>query len=263
MDERCEPLLSIICATYNRAAVLGRAIDSVVAQDFGGWELLVIDDGSTDHTAALKSRYECDSRIRFFEMGVNRGVGAARNYGLSFARAPWIVLLDSDNALAPDALTLMVRAASKMGTVLLHKFCVRSFDGVLMGQAPKVTTVIGGDDYLCGRFNGEHHSLVGAKLLKKHPFFESFSGGEGIIWSRIALECGAVAYHPDVTEYYETTGQDRLSVRKKNYRRLELVFREDVSTLWTAYIKKCPGHLLVRIFKWNAYWILSRIRWER
>ncbi len=92
---------SVVMPTRNRAATIGRAIDSVVAQSYGRWELIVVDDGSTDGTAAmLRERYAAlidAGRLRLVE-GPHRGVSAARNAGLREARGDWIAYLDSDNA---------------------------------------------------------------------------------------------------------------------------------------------------------------------
>ena len=250
------PLFSIICATYNRAHVLSRAIESVKYQTFDDWELLIIDDGSTDNTDDVISSYLKDTRIHYSKMEKNRGVGAARNRGVSLSRAGWIVLLDSDNALVPSALAMMSNAIKAMTHIKLHKFCVHSFDEMLMGEQPDNSIEITGVDYLHGRFKGEHHSVVQSDYLKKYRFFESFSGGEGIIWSLIALDVGAIAYHPQVTELYEIEGGDRLSVKSKNHARLMKVFYSDIKLLWLQYLRYAPTQLLVRLGKFSYYAIM-------
>ncbi len=95
------PLFSIIMPTYNRAALLGRALSSVVAQVEPGWELLVGDDGSTDGTWPLLCDWQAsDDRVRCWKHA-NRGQSATRNRLLAEARAPWIVFLDSDDEFEP------------------------------------------------------------------------------------------------------------------------------------------------------------------
>ena len=80
--------VSIITATYNRAAVLARAIDSVVRQDYSFWELLIVDDGSTDETQELLRGYK-DERITVLTHSENRGVSAAKNTGLDHMSGEW------------------------------------------------------------------------------------------------------------------------------------------------------------------------------
>jgi glycosyltransferase involved in cell wall biosynthesis len=85
---------------FNRAATVGRAIASVVAQTVGDWELLVVDDASTDDlSGALPAA--ADSRIRLLRHQRNRGAAAARNTGIAAARAPLVAFIDSDDEWLP------------------------------------------------------------------------------------------------------------------------------------------------------------------
>lgn len=100
------PAVSIILPTYNRADTLPRAIDSVLAQHWRDWELIVIDDGSTDGSgAAVQALAQGDARIRLLRQA-NAGVAAARNTGLAAARGRCIAFLDSDDAWQPHFLAL-------------------------------------------------------------------------------------------------------------------------------------------------------------
>jgi glycosyltransferase involved in cell wall biosynthesis len=95
------PEISIIIPTYNRRAMLLEAIDSVLAQSTQSFELIVIDDGSTDGTAEQLMRLGKTIRIERID---HRGPAAARNYGVAIARAPLIAFLDSDDLWAPSKL---------------------------------------------------------------------------------------------------------------------------------------------------------------
>jgi glycosyltransferase involved in cell wall biosynthesis len=95
------PEVSVIIPTYNRCAMLFEAIDSVLAQSFQAFELIVIDDGSTDGTAEQLMRLGETIRIERIE---HRGPAAARNRGVALADAPLIAFLDSDDLWAPTKL---------------------------------------------------------------------------------------------------------------------------------------------------------------
>lgn len=101
------PGISVILPVHNRADVLGRAIESVIEQEFGDFELIVVDDGSTDASAALARSFG-DRRIKVIELGENRGGNVARNEGIRAASSPLIAFLDSDDRYLPDKLAFTV-----------------------------------------------------------------------------------------------------------------------------------------------------------
>lgn len=100
------PFFSVIMPAFNREQSIALAIDSLLAQDFDNYELIVVDDGSADNTSAmLHERYKAQieqCRIRLIGYKKNAGVSAARNIGLAAAQGEWIAYLDSDNILEKD-----------------------------------------------------------------------------------------------------------------------------------------------------------------
>ena len=108
-----EPLVSIVMPTWNRAAALRRAVRSVQAQTYGGWELIVVDDGSTDDTAfVLQGLTAFDARIRVVR-GEHAGVSRARNLAIAQARGRYVAFLDSDNTWQPDFLRITLSAMQR------------------------------------------------------------------------------------------------------------------------------------------------------
>jgi glycosyltransferase involved in cell wall biosynthesis len=99
------PLVSVIMPTFNRADTIRRAIRSVQAQTFTDWELIVVDDGSTDNTVAMIEG--CDPRLKLIRQE-NQGTAGARNAGLSASAGSYIAFLDSDDEWLPHHLELCV-----------------------------------------------------------------------------------------------------------------------------------------------------------
>lgn len=94
--------VAVIIPCYNRAALLARAVDSVLAQTTPPDEIIVVDDGSTDTTASLiRTRY--GAKVQYIHQ-VNTGVSAARNNGIRAAHADWLTFLDSDDEWLPEKL---------------------------------------------------------------------------------------------------------------------------------------------------------------
>ncbi len=97
--------VTIIIPTYNRCDVISRAIESVLTQTFGDYELVIVDDGSTDGSLDLIRRYSNEEkRVRYVAHDQNRGPSAARNTGIKAANGSYISFLDSDDKLKPEFL---------------------------------------------------------------------------------------------------------------------------------------------------------------
>jgi glycosyltransferase involved in cell wall biosynthesis len=100
-------LISVIIPVYNGAAFVARAVDSALAQDFSDFEVIVVDDGSTDATGLILSKYGDKIRVLRQE---NRGPSVARNKGAAIARGEYLAFLDADDWWRQDKLTLTHRA---------------------------------------------------------------------------------------------------------------------------------------------------------
>jgi glycosyltransferase involved in cell wall biosynthesis len=105
------PTISVILPTYNRAHVLARAILSVLNQEYDDFELIVIDDASTDETCQVVQSFE-DTRIRYIRHPQNRGAAAARNTGIHAARGRYLAFQDSDDEWLPEKLARQVASLS-------------------------------------------------------------------------------------------------------------------------------------------------------
>lgn len=103
-------LVSVVIPTYNRAKFVTKAIDSVLAQTYKDYEIIVIDDGSTDNTQEVLEPYM--DKISYIYQG-NAGVSAARNTGIRTASGKWIAFLDSDDIWLPDKLASQIRCVNR------------------------------------------------------------------------------------------------------------------------------------------------------
>lgn len=106
------PTVSVILPTYNRAHLVVRAILSVLKQSYSDFELLVVDDGSTDQTQEVIARLH-DSRIRYIRHEQNQGAAAARNTGIKASLGQYIAFQDSDDEWQPDKLAQQVEILSQ------------------------------------------------------------------------------------------------------------------------------------------------------
>jgi glycosyltransferase involved in cell wall biosynthesis len=106
--------VSVVLPTYNRAATLTRAIESVLTQTFPHFELIVVDDGSTDDSPAILRRYERVANVRVVRTP-HRGCAAARNTGIALAKTDYVAFQDSDDEWEPRKLAVAMAALDGTG----------------------------------------------------------------------------------------------------------------------------------------------------
>ena len=122
------PLVSIVIPIYNRANTLHYCINSVLSQDYVNWELLLVDDGSTDRSSEICKEYtEKDERIRYFYQE-NKGAGPARNYGLKEAKGAWITFVDSDDAIMSNHLSQIVFELCGSYDLIMVNHCKATYE---------------------------------------------------------------------------------------------------------------------------------------
>ncbi|GAB2606118.1 hypothetical protein GCM10027034_44260 [Ramlibacter solisilvae] len=110
------PQVSVVIAAYNVQACLARTVESVLTQDLQNFEIVIVDDGSSDSTVAVAQKMALrDSRIRVFALPRNQGPSAARNRGLAEARGDWIAILDADDVFLPNRLGHLLELAARRG----------------------------------------------------------------------------------------------------------------------------------------------------
>ena len=107
---RTEGLVSIIMPAYNCEAFIGEALDSVIRQTYKNWEIIVVDDCSTDRTGDIVQAYiERDPRIKYDKLEINSGAAVARNKAVEIASGTYIAFLDSDDIWFPEKLSRQIR----------------------------------------------------------------------------------------------------------------------------------------------------------
>lgn len=105
------PQFSVVIPLYNKANFIGATLESVLQQTFTDFEIIVIDDGATDNSSAVVQTIS-DPRLQYIRTE-NKGVSAARNHGVSIAKANWVTFLDADDLWKPDFLRVMHNTIEK------------------------------------------------------------------------------------------------------------------------------------------------------
>ena len=142
------PFFSIIIPVYNRERFVARAIDSCIAQGFGDFEIVAVDDGSTDRSSHVIEAYS-DPRVRLVRSDGNQGRCGARNLAMENAHGKWFLFLDSDDELLPEALnTIRNRIAQATPNIGAFRFMCRTSLGEVSPEPPHDGSVCGYESYL-------------------------------------------------------------------------------------------------------------------
>jgi glycosyltransferase involved in cell wall biosynthesis len=190
------PLFTILTATFNRAHTLTRLYDSIAAQDFRDFEWVVVDDGSTDDTEDLISRFarEAEFPVRYFRQAHGHKK-AAYNYGVREARGELMVCWDSDDAALPNALSVLhqewlaIPEADRDAYVGITGLCAYE-DGTIFGDSyptsPYDSNPIAST--FCDEISGDKSGFQRVAVLREYPFPEFIVGlvPEGVVWNAIA-----------------------------------------------------------------------------
>ena len=108
-------LVSIIMPSYNTGKFIAETVNSVLAQTYENWEIIIVDDCSTDNTDEVVAQFLSDERIKYLKNDKNSGAAVSRNKALREAKGKWIAFLDSDDLWAPDKLEKQVAFMEKNG----------------------------------------------------------------------------------------------------------------------------------------------------
>lgn len=150
------PTVSIIMPAKNSGAYIRRCIESVLSQKFTDWELLIINDGSTDDTVVTAMSFsKDDERIRVFD-SQGKGVSAARNYGLELSTGDHIAFIDSDDSVDPDYLSVLVELAEKNNADISQCSLYYRYDNGTVVQEKETEDAVynGHDEIMNAYFSG-------------------------------------------------------------------------------------------------------------
>lgn len=213
-----DPLVSVVLPTYNRSKELKRAINSVLSQTYGNFELFVIDDGSTDNTQEVLDNFE-DERIEHIRFEKNRGPQIARNTGIENSSGKFIALLDDDDVWTPDKLEKQVKKFRNLDDSwgVVYSGLKKIRDGKVVDVvSPGVEGWVLKDILLRNRISSSMVLLRSDCLEEVGLFDPNLESSQDVdLWIRLAKDYKfSCVDEPLAIRYIE--GEDRIS---KNYRK--------------------------------------------
>lgn len=209
------PLFSVVTATYNRAHLLPRSVKSVLSQTCQDFELIIINDGSTDDTEAVCCSFN-DDRIRYFRQSPNGGVLAARNKALDMAKGKYLAVLDDDDELRPEALETAVAeferlSAKDAGIIWFNNVDFERWERSGWGPKDAEGEVLY-EDLLCGRIGGDYWQVVRREIIgPEDRYDERLWCGEILWWLGLHRKCRAYYVPKVLLVCHREHGGERLS----------------------------------------------------
>lgn len=210
-----KPLLSIITPVYNREDCIAHCIQSVCPQvKDGDVEHIIVDDGSKDATfdiaQRLATRY---NHIRAYRLDKNRGTNAARNFAVQHANGRFIMLLDSDDALAENAVEVIRRQLEQHADVKHFMFAVDDrleyyrACGIDEDDCRTFTFA----DFLLGNIQGDFAHVILKETMSKYPFEEKLRVFEGVVFLSFYKEAGKVLFKNHTAINRDRSRSDRVT----------------------------------------------------
>jgi glycosyltransferase involved in cell wall biosynthesis len=226
------PLVSIIIPAYDVAEFIGEALESVLAQSFTDYEIIVINDGSPDTEILERALTSYMSRIVYIKQE-NRGVSAARNAGIKAARGSLIAFLDADDTWLPNYLVTQVKRIQADPNIDVLYPNVMMFGGIAEGGEEFMSRCPSNGDVTFERLLSQECNVSNCSIARRDTimrvgmFDESLRSVEDFdLWLRVIKTGGRIAYHRDVLARYRrrpgsltadpiSLSQDQLRVLEK------------------------------------------------
>lgn len=168
----CSIPLSIIIPVYNKAEYVARCLNSIIEQDYTDFEIIIIDDGSTDESASIIKQFT-DKRINLIHT-VNQGVSAARNRGMAEAKGKYLLFVDSDDYISPHYLNNIMQTSSSCDVDLYVWGITKDYtNGRQIFKVPKKQGLLQAGEFIHEMVEEQYHRHVGImgyipnKLIKR------------------------------------------------------------------------------------------------
>lgn len=246
--EHSKELVSIIVPVFNVEKYLREAVNSVCEQTYPNWELLLVDDGSTDQSGDICDEYgQKDSRIRVFHT-VNRGVSCARNLGIDNARGHWISFMDSDDYLKKDCLETSVRYSTGMEMVVYSTQNVPTGTRAVLSDRVAYYFSLQDTQKELARFRSYFYSGVWNKLYLRKKVTMRFNPRLSLAedWcfnAEYMQNCHGICVLPDILNYHRVSTENSLT---KKFRMNAI---EDGSTMFHAQLRLFGDSQQARVYR--------------
>lgn len=236
MSEK-QPLVSVITPAYNAARFISEAIESVLAQTYTNWEMIIVDDCSTDNTIEIVQSYvEKDERIKLYQLKQNSGSGVARNRAMDESQGRFIAFLDSDDLWLPEKLTRQIYFMLDNGIAFSFTKYVRMLeDGTITNAITAAPATVEYDDLMKHCVIGCLTVMLDRKKIGEQRMLEIRTRQDYAFWLSLTRQ-GFNAYGlPEVLAKYRlvenSISSNKVKAAQQNWR---LYYHIENQPLWKS-----------------------------
>lgn len=234
-----KPVISIIMPCYNAGLFISDSINSVIGQTFPHWELLIVDDCSSDDSVKIINQYiKADNRIKLFSIERNSGTAyIPRNLGVENAIGDYIAFLDTDDIWLPEKLEKQIQLIKKKDATLVYSFYEKiNIDGIRNNRIVKTPLEVNYKQLLTGNIIGCLTAIYSVKKIGK-VYFPAAKHEDYIMWLDI-LKKDDIAYCiPEVLALYRVGQSSLSSDKRQTWKWTWNIYRkyENLSIIKSAY----------------------------
>lgn len=256
MRDSISPLISIVIPTYNRANLIGKAIQSILDQSYENWELIIVDNYSDDNTKEVIKAFN-DDRILMLSTPRTGSVAASRNLGVVHSNGEWIAFLDSDDWWFPEKLMYVCKALRNNPDLIYHDLQIVNADGASMKQKRTRSRKLKAPIYLDLLLNGNDIALSSV-VVRKSIFLRvngmnestSFFAVEDYdTWLRIAQISNIFVHIPKVLGAYRLHGGNIGKIN--NFQYLSNALNAHLQNLNERQLRRYQSHYVYQIARSN------------
>lgn len=247
-DTRLEGLVSIIMPAYNCGDFISITLDSVIAQTYQDWEVIIVDDCSTDNTEEVVNSYKSkDPRIKYYKLDKNSGAAVARNAAVDFAEGQYMAFLDSDDVWYPEKLYKQIGYMKQNK----YNFTCTSYtkideNGNFLNRTIKAKHM-SNYDVLLKRNPGNSTVIYNAQALGKFKIPNIKKRNDYVMWLQV-IKSTKVLYGIE-----EVLGSHRIRIGSLSEKKVSLV-----SYHWKVY-REIEHLSIIKSSYLICYWVISTV----
>lgn len=240
-------IISVIIPAYNAQNTIAESIDSVLSQSFDDFELIVIDDCSSDKTKVIIHSYT-DNRIRYIQNEKNLGVAETRNRGVEQANGEWIAFLDADDVWKPDKLSRQLAFAEETNAEITYTASAfMDSDGKRFDCIMSVVHELRYNELLKRNLMSCSSVMARRELIKKYPFpSRSTTHEDYVVWLRILCDVEIAYGLNEPLLVYRMSKASKSANRFKSARMVFNAYRE------VGYCQATAAFLMLQYAKYSV-----------